>query len=405
MANGPVEVHFHETDGAIRFSRPEMVQEFRRVVHDWPCAEGAGSVLPFADVSKDGVKWDVRILGPDPRQKTYDVVNGICDLIVELNWSRLRQKTELLCLHAAGVEMGEALLVLPSGRRAGKSTLTAELARRGHRVFSDDILALQLDANGVAIGLATGISPRLRVPLPAEATYRFLDWVNTDPGPSNRQYKYLTNAPVAEFNASKPLGAIVTLDRVDEDVEPAFSEIDPKVVLPVLIHQNFGRFAHSGRTLAALSAVAHGLPCLKLTYGNFERAADFLEALIAEGLLESGAKVSVNHRAVPDFDADIAPFDVEKRYRQRAGFHYVEANGEAFIADADGIGIFGMGPGMLPIWRLLEEPMSVSEIVAVMKEVFPETSRETLNNDASAALRQLNDAGLIEMVRDCEPEK
>ncbi len=172
MANGPVEVHFHETDGAIRFSRPEMVQEFRRVVHDWPCAEGAGSVLPFADVSKDGAKWDVRILGPDPRQKTYDVVNGICDLIVELNWSRLRQKTELLCLHAAGVEMGEALLVLPSGRRAGKSTLTAELARRGHRVFSDDILALQLDANGVAIGLATGISPRLRLPLPAEATNR-----------------------------------------------------------------------------------------------------------------------------------------------------------------------------------------------------------------------------------------
>ncbi len=49
--------------------------------------------------------------------------------------------------------------------------------------------------------------------------------------------------------------------------------------------------------------------------------------------------------------------------------------------------------------------MSVSEIVAVMKEVFPETSHETLNNDASAALRQLNDAGLIEMVCDCEPEK
>lgn len=396
MANNSVALHFQGTDGAIRFADVDMANTFRRIAHGWPCDADRGPSDPFAEVRQAGSGWSIRFLKPEPDLKTYDAVNSMCDLIVELNWSRLRENTQLMCLHAAGVEIGKSLVVFPSGRRAGKSTLTAELARRGYKVFSDDVLAVRLNEHGVAEGLATGVSPRLRVPLPPEASEDFRNWVWSDPGPGNRQYKFLTGAPVAPYGSSRRIGAIVTLDRVDDDVPPAFSEMAAKDVLPVLIHQNFGRFVHSGRALAAFSAMARDLPCLKLTYGNFAEAADFLEAAAEEGLVETGVMVDVEHGMLPDFDTPHAPFDPTRAYRQRVGFHCVVTGDEAFVSDANGLGIFRMGPGMLPIWMLLEEPVTLQDVVAVLAELFPDAGAETLFQDARTGLEQLNDAGLIE---------
>jgi hypothetical protein len=55
-----------------------------------------------------------------------------------------------------------------------------------------------------------------------------------------------------------------------------------------------------------------------------------------------------------------------------------------------------MGPGMLPIWTLLEEPMTLEAVVAVLNEAFPDIAEETLFRDVRTGLEQLNDAGLIE---------
>ena len=55
-----------------------------------------------------------------------------------------------------------------------------------------------------------------------------------------------------------------------------------------------------------------------------------------------------------------------------------------------------MGPGMMPIWLLLQEPVSLEEIVAVLNEVFPEVMPDTLLSDTRKAMLQLNNAGLID---------
>ena len=401
MTQEQCDVRFQDADGTIRFATPEMVDIFRRVVHGWPLSEKNDTFSAFAEVRATQTRWVIEFPWPD-KQKTrkHDPINAICDLIVELNWSRLRQNNELMCLHAAGLQMGNSLLVLPSRRRAGKSTLSAELARRGHHVFTDDILAVQLNSSGVADGLATGVAPRLRLPLPAGASPAFSRWVEKDPGPANAQYKYLTSAPVAEYGQACPIGGIVTLERVEDDIDPVFSEIDIGEILPILIYQNFGRFANAQRILSVFSAIAQELPCLKLTYGNFERAADLLEASVDEGLLTKGAIARTDHAPLPDFSASKAPFDPSKAYRRRPGFKCVETGNEAFISDASGIGIFRLGPGMMPIWVLLEEPATVAEVTSILTEVFPETDRETLYRDTRKAFSKLNGSGLIEAVHE-----
>lgn len=393
----PTLLHFTGTDGAIAFAEDTAAAAFRAVAHGWPATAAPGPEGPFAAVrpGADG-RWQIALTQPEPRALDHDAVNGICDLVVELTWARLRQDPALMCLHAGGVEIGGGLVVLPAGRRAGKSTLAAEMTRRGHRLFSDDVLAVRLGADGLALGLATGVAPRLRLPLPDDAPAAFAAWVAADPGPANRQYKYLTAAPVAGAREAAPLGAIVTLQRGPEGTAPAVSEIDAAEVLPLLIHQNFGRFVHSGRALAAFGAIARDLPCLRLVYGRFAEAADLLEDLAAAGKLagravaagaRAGAADLANARAAVLVDGGI--------YQQAQGFTEVEIGGEAYVADAAGAGIFRLNPGMVPVWRLLESPVSAAEIAEVLDEVFPGVGRATLDRDVAAALGALAAAGLI----------
>lgn len=396
MTQEQFDVRFQGADGAIRFATADMAEAFQQVAHKWPVSDVKETSACFAVVRTSGSRWAVDVLCPEKRKTVkHDPVNAICDLVVELNWSRLRCNKELMCLHAAGVRMGGSLVVFPSRRRAGKSTLTSELARRGHQVFTDDILAVQVSQAGVPEGLATGVAPRLRLPLPPQASHGFDHWVANDPGPSNKQYKYLTQAPVASFGQAAPIGAIVVLDRVEGDIAPVFSKMDIRDVIPILVYQNFGRFANAQRILAVFSAIASDLPCLKLSYGGFEHAADVLEAAVDEGLLAKSAIADTDYAPLPDFDVRSATFDLGKPYCQRKGLHCVETGDEAFISDANGLGIFRLGPGMLPIWYLLAEPMTVDEITSVLSDVFPDTDADTLMRDTRKALGQLNGKGLI----------
>jgi hypothetical protein len=391
------ELHFDGTDGTIRFATRDLAAEFLEVVHAWPARSVNEAGCPYAEIRDENGQWRLSILRPEPREQSHSPVNGICDLVVELNWSRLRQQPDLMCLHAGGIEMAGRLVVFPSGRRAGKSTLCAEMTRRGYRLFSDDVLAVCLAEGGMPSGIATGIAPRLRLPVPPDASEGFHRWVKVSAGPANRQYKYLTTAPVAAYGATVPLGAIVTLERVDEDVEPVLEDMDPNEVVPVLIRQNFGRFVHSGHALATFGAIARGLPCLKLTYRRFEQAADYLEDAFRAGRLSGDALAATTSAGAARLeDRDAAPFDPALPYRRRKGCTVIEVEGEAYVADASGIGIYHLNPGMIPIWHLLEEPVEAAEIVNILADLHPQTGTETLSRDVDAALRMLAGASLIE---------
>lgn len=391
-------LHFDETDGAVAFFGPPTCEAFRAVVHRWPCRPASDGMPVFALCAAEGAgTWRVTGSWPEPWRRDHDPVNAICDLVVELNWSRLRARADLMCLHAGAVAMGGGLVVFPAGRRAGKSTLSAELARRGHTIFSDDILAVTADEEGVAQGLGTGIAPRLRLPLPPEAPAVFADWVAADAGPSNRQYSYLTDAPVAAQGQAAALGAIVVLDRDAGAGAPRVSPMAADAVMPLLIHQNFGRFVHSGRALATFAALVRDLPCLKLSYASFDAAADCLETLAAEGRFGGQAISAPGHAGAADFDrAPVAAPVPGRAYRQGAGFTEVSIGGEAYVADAAGRGIFRLNPGMIPIWRLLAEPVDTADVVDVLAEIFPEVARDTLDADVAQAFEALAAADLIE---------
>ena len=101
---------------------------------------------PFVTIRpSDGDKWELELaeMQSDPRR--WNAVNVICDLVAEMAWERLRFDPSLLCLHAAAVAFSGRLIIFPNTRRAGKSTVTAALARLGHRAYTDDFLPVRVD--------------------------------------------------------------------------------------------------------------------------------------------------------------------------------------------------------------------------------------------------------------------
>ena len=389
---------FEGTKEPVRFADDAQIKDFVDVVHGWPYQPIAATANEGLRVARHGQLWRVSGLQPSPWERDHDPVNAICDLIVELNWLRLRAQSELMCLHAGAVELGGGLVVFPNGRRAGKSTLAVELARRGHRLFSDDILAVNIDTEGRAVGLSMGVAPRLRLPLPAGASRSFTAWVAEDPGPSNRQYKYLTTAPIASSNTAVPLAAIAVLDRVEDDIEPEVTLLTPAEAIPLLIHQNFGRFVNAGRALSTFDAVTRGLPCFRLRYGNFARAADFLEWSAREGHFKRGVKIAKGLSSIPDFgNAQSISYDTAQSYVQRVGYTEVNIAGETYVADPAGVGIFRLNTGMVPVWRLLERGMFAADIASILTHIYPDVAEEALLRDVAAGMEALASAGLIKV--------
>lgn len=132
-----------------------------------------------------------------------------CSLVGELIGRRLDAEPALLGLHCGSVEINGQLVIFPESSKAGKSTLTAAFAAAGYRVFGDDVLGLTEAGAGVAMGVA----PRLRMPLPSSFSSEFVDYVERHAGPENECYRFVIPAEnaLAHYNDSSPIGAIVLL--------------------------------------------------------------------------------------------------------------------------------------------------------------------------------------------------
>ncbi|MBI3891830.1 MAG: hypothetical protein HY303_09920 [Candidatus Wallbacteria bacterium] len=94
------------------------------------------------------------------RRVTYDPAPGATTK--EIDWmfrllplAALLYQRGLLPLHAAGAADDSGAVLLAGGSASGKSTLMAELVRRGFKCLGDDVAPVELDAQGRPIVLPT----------------------------------------------------------------------------------------------------------------------------------------------------------------------------------------------------------------------------------------------------------
>ncbi len=382
----------------------ELEQLIGEIIPSWPTAPSETGDCPaaFASLSPAGVgKWRVALQSDQQRERVWNNVDAICDLISEMAWQQVQAAPDMLCLHAAAVAFGDRLVVFPNARRAGKSTLSIALAKLGLPLFTDDFLPVEIAAeDGRLIGVANGIAPRLRQPVPDTFSDDFKSWVARNPGPENDQYKYLTGLPLASGQTRLPLGAVVVLDRQEQ---PTISRLDPAApaeVVKALITQNFSRDQHAGRILKSVEAVTQALPLFRLVYSCAEEAAacladhpllqDLPQAQMAQRPSDEPAQTY--HRTPQPAEN----FDPEAIYRHARDLVETAVDGTQFLVDGQGNAIHQLNTGSMAIWRILAQPARLNEVVEVLSAAFPHTDLRQIQTDATQCLHQLAAARLIE---------
>ena len=324
----------------------------------------------------------------------WDPVNAVCDAIASLAVALPLADTRLLCLHAAGVEIDGRLVVFPNVRRAGKSTLSVALARAGYRIFSDDVVPVSFPLDGTPVGHAMGIAPRLRLPLPESLPADFRSWVETVPGPRNRQYHYLSLPRQPGHGERLALGAFVLLDR-QEGERADLVPVRPDIAMDALLHQNFTRDRHSGEVLEVIADALAAVPVWQLTYSDLDEAVACLKAAFRETAAPVQASSTEERRFTPARLDEGPDLQMIKRVAQRDGVVARWIGETLYLADPEGRAIQRMDALAAAIWDMLDAPVTFDALEATLVEAYPDTPREVIGSDLKALVARLAEAGLV----------
>lgn len=402
------DVIFRGIAAPLRLTRAEAVLPvLQHAAKGWPSqtVDADPQANPFFSITAlagdDLYACESHVQETPPRR--FDAVNAVCDAMVGLALALPAQHPDLLCLHAAGIAMAGRLVIFPNVQRAGKSTLSAALARAGHLPFSDDVVPLSFASRGTAFGHAMGLAPRLRLPLPEVLGQGFRDWAETVAGPRNGQYLYLSLPDQPPQGTVLPLGAFVILDRRDEALSAKLEPVAPEEAMDVLLFQNFTRDRHSGDILRLMAAVLRDRPAFRLSYHDLDSSVACLEEAFADwpdpgpDRCDAGnIRFRLAYLGVPDLPKG----PVGGPLRQRAGTTETWLGDRLFLADAEGRAIHRIDPIGAAVWLVLAEPTAPNEIAALLSDAFPDAGRDRIAADLLQLLTQFHDAALIEPAAD-----
>jgi len=370
---------------------------FSEYFKNWPYVlSPAGTAEPFASLFFDGEQYLLKtIFGADPVAHET-LVNAICDLVAAAARQRADERPEEMCLHAASVRMGDALVVFPAIRRAGKSALTMALAAQGFEVFGDDVLSVSSQVGAPVMGKATGVPIRLRLPLPAGLSGRVLEHIDAHRGPSNKQYLYVSPPQIAPQGHQAAIGALIHLER-GEDTATELVPMSPGIMLNTLLRQNFARAATADRILADLFGLAENTPAFLLRYSDIQKAVDLLAARFGNQAVPVKTVQDRPARSVEKF-AKISA-GPETTLRQLPTAVLRELGREAFATDQTLTRVLHLNEGAVRIWRLLEEPTSQAQAVEILHAAFPDAPLDQIQRDTHQTFLDLKSAGLVEIAR------
>lgn len=358
------------------------------IVPDDPSSE------PFASVVGAAGRYRLHALELGPPSYQSDAVNAACDLTGLVARQYVWGRVDRIALHAAAVVVNGSLVAFPAQRRAGKSLLTLAAAQLGARVFSDDVLPIEFVPGYPLLGVAMGIAPRVRLPLPC-SELRLPESDTQQPAVQNGQYRYVAVPGLASAEEKLPIGAFVALERRDDG--PAKTEpMSRGTMLGSLLTQNFGRGPDAETILTGLHALAASVPSYRLTYSDPVAAAAHLLSEVGTHLCTSAPQLPLIKLSAEQTATSFgAESDDERTYWRRPDARLHQLEGECYAANARRDRVLHLNEGMVRIWTLLAEPTNRRQVVVLMQAAFPDVAAEQVALDVAAGFDALATAGLI----------
>lgn len=276
----------HRASGFASPTRPVIVDApqalldlTRAQAPHWPEAEGADNAVHVTALTAD----DGSVRFTASSYDAPDVVlppgllaaNGLIGTVIG---AFVAADPDWICLHAAAVALGQGerqgLTVLLGDTMAGKSTLAMALAASGARLWCDDRLPLSRDMQGLALGLR----PKLRLPLPESAPTQFATLVEArgTAREGSMVYLALERETQAAFGEVLPVRRLITLERSRQPQAPELTQSGIGETVKHLVPVTFAPHLDPMTRLTRLRQVATACECRHLTYGDSFEAAEFL---------------------------------------------------------------------------------------------------------------------------------
>lgn len=368
---------------------------FPKVFHEWRFRETAAAESdPVLTISRDTKGYRIEADWLHPPLVRVDQVDALCGFIAELIRAFINDNTRLLCLHGAAAEFGGRLVIFPNRYRAGKSVLSACLAAAGVRLFADDVLPI-VEQNDH--GMAPGIAPRLRVPLPGNLSARTRDFLDHRTVARGERYFYLglTSAELAPHGTTAPIGAFVLLERT-QDANPELLPVGESEILKQVIWQNFAREVEAPEIVQRLRGIIGRAGCYRLRYSSADDAAAFLKANFTTWAASTPTAPEHGRKASPSTGPARAVHGPSAGCYQRSPLvTETLVDGESFLADAEGAAIHHLNPVGSAIWQALAKPLTVGQIVDLLHTAFPEADLNRIEQDVGALLDDLKARQLV----------
>jgi hypothetical protein len=367
---------------------PEIYACFTEVFRGLPIQEAASANLPPI-ISLEGSAKGYTLKAPwkDQPMVRRDKIDALCGFIAEFIRAYVNDDQQLLCLHGAAAEFAGKLVVFPNRYRAGKSVLSACLAAAGVRLFADDVLPI---GGPDDLGMAPGIVPRLRLPLPDNLTPATRGFLEARRGPAGKRYLYLdlTPAELAGYGTQAPIGAFVLLERqagVDLEIEP----VDPGEMLRTVIWQNFARESPAPEILQRLERIVGRARRFRLRYDRADEAVALLKETFVRWPADAGiaeGSVRQSQGPGPSTPARSVPAGC---YLRNPEITETKVGEERFLADSKGAAIHNLNVIGSALWQLMAEPKTIDELVDPLHAAFPHVARTQIEQDVRDLLKDL----------------
>ncbi len=373
-----------------------LLSVFESVFRHWPhralTDDPQGQPVITVRAGDRGVHW-IHAPWLDKPARYSNSVNLACGFGVNINRAFLAGPGEYLCLHAAAAEIGGRLVVFPNAYRAGKSTLTVCLAAAGARIFCDDILPVLRNTGN---GMALGITPRLRLPWPANLGHGTAEFVAARRGAENSQYLYvnLRDGEQAPFGDTAPFGGIVLLNR-REGERARLETVGLGEALKYVVLRNFARRVPMKESLERLHEILASTYCARITYSSGDEAAALLVDRFADWRELDRPGPRSDTVAAAEMTALPGSRSVDGRLRRSDGVTERIADGELFLVDSSREAIYHLNPVGTGLWRLLDGGCDVADAIGILHAAFPEASRADIERDVAKLVKDLQARGLL----------
>ena len=370
-----------------------LAESISTLLRGWRCREVSASTEtpPSITIRRTSKGYELESLWRKSTVAYRDEVNTVCSFIVDLIKAYIAADSSLLCLHSAAAEFAGRLVVFPSHYKAGKSLLTAHLAAAGVRIYADDVLPINERGNR---GVAPGILPRLRLPLPDGVEAAFHDYVERRSGLCNKRYKYLDldADALAPLGEEAPIGAFVLLRR-KAGVPPELTPVKKGEMLKRVILRNFSDEVRAADILDRLHDVVGDAQCFRLRYSGAAEAAELLK----ERFKRWPSRRRTARRPARSATAAAARGGgAEKEmYRRNPEILDNPVDDELFLVNSSGQAIYHLNAVGSALWRLLVKPIRLDAAVDVLRRAFPGVPQAQIERDVSAVLADLVKRGLI----------